>query len=555
MSNAEPKASLFEFPMPASIKKSLAAGDISPALFAILREGQSFLDASRPDLALDKFQEAYDLSGDNPFTLRVIGAFLYSIGQYKEALSIYLRLQELVPSEVDVLHSIGAILYAMREFEPAMEMVRGLLEQHPTEPTIWLTAGLIAAELALWTEGRIFLEYARDLSPDDPAIRMNLGWLERCENKLEAAAAEYAVAMALAPGNVSIRFNQALVLLGLGDFAAGWEAYEARTVPASHAYVNREINVPVWDGKKRLRRERVLIGAEQGIGDQLHFTPDLPHLLADVENPTLEIHAKLVKLFKRTYPDLDVRPQLFRKSGDVLFAGYPWIEEEGIQFDTLMNIGSLPLYAWRKFGNWPARPTRMLQPDPEKVARFEERLRAFGDKPKVGFVWRSQLYSGARAEAYAAPARYRNILRDLGDATLISLQYSEPDETIEFFRNEFGVEVHHFHDIDHIDDLDTVAALISTLDFTFGAKTAPLMLGAAVGTPSLAIHGASPWVAQLPDGFDPWMPAFAQATGITWDHAFEEAESILRDWLAKALAGQPIAPHRTEPFFPLVTKR
>lgn len=549
MAQAHNPPNFFEMPMPASIRKALAAGEITADLFDLLRAGQSLMESGQPEEAIEKFVEAHRLSGENPFTLRVIGAFLFSINLYHESLSIYLRLQELEPNELDVLHSIATLLYSMRQFEPAMEMMRGLIEQHPGEANLWLTAGLIAAETNQWDEALLFFEQSRDLDGSDVTVHMNLGWMYRLRGELDKAAAEYEIAASLSPESPSSRYNKALVHLARGEFEQGLSDYEVRTKPGSHAYVYRDIDLPVWNGE-RFGDERVLIGAEQGIGDQLHFATELGTLLEDLNEPVLEVEGKLVPLFQRTFPGLEVRPQLGRLHGSQLRAGYPWIAETGRHFDKLINLGSVSLYARRTRGAWPARSGGYLKVDTERSAAFAKGLAALGDRPKVGVIWKSMLSEGKRENAYAPAWEWGKLLQRLREkVTFVNLQYANAAAGIRAFREEWGVEIFDFPDLDQYKDVDGVAALCASLDFAMGAKTAPIMLAAAVGTPALALAGGTPWARPAADGHDPWLPALREAGGgIDWMEAMANAYEIASDWAEKVRSGQPILTPRQAPF-------
>jgi tetratricopeptide (TPR) repeat protein len=540
MAQAHNPPNFFEMPMPASIRKSLAAGEITPELFALLREGQTLLESGDAEASLAKLVDAHELSGDNPFTLRVIGAFMFSVGRFREALSIYLRLQEVEPDELDVLHSIATLLYSLREFEPAMEMIRGLLEQHPEEASLWLTAGLIACEIELWQEGRAFLEHSLALDPSDATTQMNVGWLQRLDGDLDLAAATYETALQLNPGSLAAKFNQALVLLARGDYLAGFEAYEVRTQPGSHARVLRDREFPLWDAG-RFTNERVLIGGEQGIGDQLHFAPDLGVLLEDLRAPVLEIHGKLAPLFQRTFPDLEVRPQMFVDVENGAKLVYPWIDAEARQFDALINLGSIPLYVRKTRGQWPARQPGYLKTDVARTAVFSDHLAALEPGPRIGVIWKSQLTLGRRSGAYAPLLQWADFLSRFKGVTFVSLQYSkDADVGIEEFARH-GVKVHQIPGLDQLNDIDGVASLIAALDFVVGAKTAPIMLAAAIGTPSLALTGGTPWARPAASGFDPWLPALRETAGqIVWANAYDAATEIGHDWLRRIRNGEPI---------------
>jgi capsular polysaccharide export protein len=195
----------------------------------------------------------------------------------------------------------------------------------------------------------------------------------------------------------------------------------------------------------------------------------------------------------------------------------------------------------RTRGAWPARGKGYLTADPTRAKEFGERLKPFGERPRVGVIWHSQFFDGKRANAYAPTEMYGPLLRNFGDVTLVSLQYSHASEGIARLREISGVEVHDFPDLDQFMDVDGVAALIANLDFVVGAKTAPVMLAAALGIPALAIVGGTPWAKPAADGHDPWLPALREvAGGLDWLGLFAKTERISLEWLDALAAGKSL---------------
>jgi hypothetical protein len=74
------------------------------------------------------------------------------------------------------------------------------------------------------------------------------------------------------------------------------------------------------------------------------------------------------------------------------------------------------------------------------------------------------------------------------------------------------------------------------------------MLAAALGVPTIAVHGGSPWVKSMEDGFDPYLPALRHATGQGVADAMGVAEPLCREWMAKLANGQEILPKRSGEF-------
>lgn len=87
---------------------------------------------------------------------------------------------------------------------------------------------------------------------------------------LQGAADAYAEACKLVPENSSYQCNLALALLGLGQYAEGWAAYESRKKTPELAFAQPRFSQPAWQGQANPGKT-LLIYAEQGFGDTLQF--------------------------------------------------------------------------------------------------------------------------------------------------------------------------------------------------------------------------------------------------------------------------------------------
>ena len=76
-----------------------------------------------------------------------------------------------------------------------------------------------------------------------------------------------------------MRWSQAVLRLGLGDFRGGWPLYEARLElpPADRL---RHPALPRWSGAEPLAGRTLLVYADQGLGDTLQFCRYVPVLEA-----------------------------------------------------------------------------------------------------------------------------------------------------------------------------------------------------------------------------------------------------------------------------------
>ena len=112
----------------------------------------------------------------------------------------------------------------------------------------------------------------------------NLGVVLRITGRLDEAEAVLRESLAFEPKHAQTRHTLGMTLLQLGKYAEGWEHYEAR-----HELLYRPTApLPEWRGES-LKGKRILVVAEQGLGDQIllsRFVPLLTQQAAEVRLAT-----------------------------------------------------------------------------------------------------------------------------------------------------------------------------------------------------------------------------------------------------------------------------
>ena len=100
----------------------------------------------------------------------------------------------------------------------------------------------------------------------------------------DEAHAAFGRAIALKPAFSAAIFNQGLIDLTRGDYAAGWPKYEERFVANGTPC---PVSGPRWTGIEPLDGKTVLVMAEQGFGDTFQFVRYVPLLAGRGANVVL----------------------------------------------------------------------------------------------------------------------------------------------------------------------------------------------------------------------------------------------------------------------------
>jgi tetratricopeptide (TPR) repeat protein len=102
------------------------------------------------------------------------------------------------------------------------------------------------------------------------------------------------------------RWAVAMLRLMKGDYARGWDDYEARLTfpPYLDKHGRPDLIEPLWDGKPMTGT--LYLHLEQGIGDALQMTRYVPWVKARVGRLVIEVINALVPLFQEMFPDIEI---------------------------------------------------------------------------------------------------------------------------------------------------------------------------------------------------------------------------------------------------------
>ena len=89
--------------------------------------------------------------------------------------------------------------------------------------------------------------------------------------------------------------------------------------------------------------------------------------------------------------------------------------------------------------------------------------------------------SSKRLPNYAKLSELSPVLK-IPDVKFINLQYSDFADDLDKVKEDLGVTVHNFDDLDHFNDIDDVAALTAALDIVVSTQSTVPSISAGVGT-------------------------------------------------------------------------
>jgi Flp pilus assembly protein TadD len=470
---------------------------------AAYQSGLKLSSQGRHVEAITQFEQALAVHPDDTKVLFALGNTAHLLGLGETAAQFYRRVLALEPARLEALINLANLLRAAGQFDAAIALLAPALAREPQSPELHLTLGSARREKGEDEAAISHYRAALAIKPDyAPALANLADMLCDAGDRIQARTL-YDAAIKSEPRNPQARLNRAILHLLNGDLKDGWRDYAARLeVPGKVPLLSGEQRLLPWSGGS-LNRTRLLVRAEQGVGDQILFASVIPDLAARAKSEggslVLECEPRLVSLFARSFPDVTVRPAALRTVGAAVVADYGWLKGAGgANAATLM--GSLPRYLRGTLDAFPT-PHAFLVPDVQEVAYWKSQ---FGEKA-IGLCWRSGKSGGHRAIQYAPLAAWADFIRDV-DRTFVCAQYDASPEEVAELERLSGRKIVMPQGIDQKNELDRATALMAALDSVVTAPTAVSWLAAGAGTRTFKILYDTSWPA-LGQSYEPFAPA------------------------------------------------
>ena len=453
--------------------------------------------------AIEQFEQALALKADDTRVLFALGNTARVLGMSRPAEEFYRRVLALEPERLEALVNLANLLRAQGQFTAAVALLQPALARNPEAPELWLTLGSAYREMGDGARAGEHYRKALQRRPDYPAALGNLADLAADDGEIEEALALYGRALKAAPDNAQARLNRAVILLLTGDIKQGWRDYAARLkLPGKVPMPDH--GLPHWNGGA-LKRTRLLVTAEQGVGDQIMFASMIPDLAARaaVEGGSivLECEPRLAALFARSFPSVAVHPWDIETREGVIHARYDWLKAAG-GANAAIELGTLARYLRKSIDDFP--PTASyLRADVSEAARWRS-VFATAPHPLVGICWRSGSVGGHRAVQYAPLKAWAAFIRTL-PGSVVCAQYDARDEEIAALKSMSGRDILVPSGIDQKNELDRTAAMVSILDAMASAPTAVSWLAAASGVVTCKILYDTSWTS-FGQAYEPFAP-------------------------------------------------
>ena len=437
-----------------------------------------------------------------------LGNLLQQQGQFAEARACYRRALNCNADLPEAHFNLGLIAQIQEQWDEAKECYEHAIHARPTYADAYNNLGAVCKHADdLENATRCFSE-ALKFKPDFAEALNHLGSIFQTQGRWAEAMVCYDQALRILPAYPQAHYRRATMLLAQGELAAGWTEYEWRF--ACPDFPRLDLAGSRWDGTP-LAGRKLLVCAEQGLGDTLQFIRYLPLV-------TEKYGATTVALQKALIP-------LLRQSG---FTGLVAKGDRSIRYDAWIPLMSLPGLFGTTLETIPAK-TPYLFADPALVSHWQEVL---GESValRVGIAWQGRESFGGDRFRSIPLAQFEPLA--IPGVELISLQQGFGREQIAAVSGRFAVrDLGPKVDRDRGAFMDT-AAIMKSLDLVVTSDSAVAHLAGGLGVEVWTVLPLAPdwrWLTEREDS--PWYPAmqlFRQTWFDDWAEVFARMTVTLK---------------------------
>lgn len=429
--------------------------------------------------AISLMEHALDQNAENPGICESLGNACISFDMNELAAKFFTLYIQLSPNDPTGYNNLATALRENGQVDEAIQILQDIIPIFPEYAILWNSLGAGVSFREGYPAALVFYEEAYRLDPSQVMFSTNLSIAYASLEQYDKAYKFAKKAVQLAPKSAHSHRALAHSSYRIGNFKEGMDALAWHNHPSEPGSVFMPYQIDKWMGED-LKGKTILIGAEQGIGDEILFSSLYPAAIKEAKHVIIGCDKRLVPLFQNSFKEATVLPYTHGQHD----AGYNVRLYEDIdpeQIDYMCLYTEFLRFRWQSLADIPDMTDGFLIPPQDKVAYWQKKLTELPHKINIGFCWRSGLKQAKRSMFYADILDWVHVLKT-ENVNFINIQYGDCTTEINQLLEDHGIVLHNFEELDLKDDFQGTAALIKNLDLVMGPGTSPVAQAATAGT-------------------------------------------------------------------------
>ena len=470
--------------------------------------------------ALNRFDDAikaydYVLKISSNYILALInrGLIFHKLKKYEEALKDYEKVIQINPEYSGAYYNLGLTYVELKNYEMALKAYEDAIQINPTYKEAYCNLGILYNTHNEKEKALQSLKNAIQIDPNYAEAYYNCGVIHEDLKEYNEASKAYKNAIQINPNYAEAFVNLALIELNQKNFKEGWRNFEKRFLLDLYKIKNINLNFKEVNLNSIKISKRVLIINEQGIGDEILYIGMLSSLIACIPNIDVLVDSRLIKLLKRSFPEIN----FIASASNIELSQYDAVIPMG-------NLGKIFRNSIEDFGKW---PVPYLKADLSKL-----NLNRVEPKKICGISWKSK--NERIGENKSINLELLLPILKLPHLDFVCLQYGEVEDEIKHIESVYKIRIKKVEDIDIFNDIDGLASIISKMDFVITASNINAHLAGALGKETYLLVPYSKgkiWYWHEEDKQSIWYPSVAiyrQSRAKSWQEPIAEIIANLK---------------------------
>jgi len=273
-------------------------------------------------------------------------------------------------------------------------------------------------------------------------------------------------------------------------------------------------NRKIWNGAESCK---LLVWAEQGLGDQIMYSGLLSDLNQNCKDFIVQVEPRLVKLLTRSFGDF--------------CTFYPDNEPLPVEYEKHIPMGSLCKYYRNDETDFKSSRFGFLKDDEDKTLKIKKDLSTLIPKKNkiCGISWKSVSPKTGIHKTLSLKKFIQMLTLD--GYSFLNLQYGDTKKEIEEVKNELGIDIISYEQIDNFSDIDGLTSLIQVCDTVVSVDNITCQLSGALGKEIHVILTYGSWWGWMVNRNDsPWYDSvhiYRQEENIAWPNLFKKIKQNL----------------------------
>jgi tetratricopeptide (TPR) repeat protein len=450
--------------------------------------GNCLSSDNRIEEAIASYDSAIALKPDFAQALFNRGNALSKVSRYGAAVASYDQVIALNAGSAEVHYNRGLALVNLGDWVRAVASFDQTIALETRHALAYFQLGNVLNQLGRTQDAFISYRAAVALDPSNAQAHANLGISLHELKQPGAAIISYDKAIALSPQHAQAHWNKSLAQLFGGDYQQGWKLYEWRwKVPE---FITRPLVTqrPEWSGAQG---KRVLLWAEQAIGEELMFSSFINEFSRQCAQLLVQVDPRLISLLTRSFP----------ASVAIFFATGSVVSED--LYDEQIAMGGLCKFLRNQHDAFESSQRGYLQADADQSARIKTELLQGSNKKLCGVSW----YCRSTVTGAARSIELKQLIAPLASAgyTFVNLQYGDTASEVVQLGRDLGVTMLNCPDVDNFMNIDGLAALIDACDVVVSVDNSTAHLSGALGKDvRVLLPFLADWRWQVEGSTSPW---------------------------------------------------